>query len=387
MKLINYFFSLSLLLFSYNLYAINTTEISMNELKKELGSLDLAGSIVSVTGKKYNFSYSGIGIEQESQFYIGSLTKQMTAFMLLKVLQKHFPEKDLSKLLDENITTLFPDSKLLSEIDKPWMSKISLLDLLTHRSGLPDYIDYYANDVKNPELLNSPISPIEILQSVKFNPSKKYHYSNTNYLLLGKLIEEIEHTSLDKVFDRFIKVPAKMDFSYAPIIGNYYVLKDDPRFSKLSSDLNDLIFIDMSNAIGAGNVISSISDLIKWNNFLHNQLSPELKKIIFKNYCQDEDSSWINLGLSTETTSHGPLVGFQGGLDSYHSFLGYLPEHDLTIAILSNNQADFEKIMNSLEKLLTNSSSKDEMPLFFNKKTSYVEEMVSKTLSGKYWEM
>ncbi|HAU1796560.1 TPA: beta-lactamase family protein [Legionella pneumophila] len=204
--------------------------------------------------------------------------------------------------------------------------------------------------------------------------------------MLGKLIEEIEHTSLDKVFDRLIKIPAKMEFSDAPIIGNYYVLKDEPRFCKLSPDLNDLIFIDMSNAIGAGNVISSISDLIKWNNFLHKQLSPALKQIIFKNYFQDEDSSWINLGLSTESTSQGLLVGFQGGLDSYHSFLGYFPEHDFTIAILSNNEADFEKIMGSLEKLL-NSSQKDEMPLFFNKKKSYVEKMVSKTLSGSYWEM
>ncbi|HHS8465346.1 TPA: serine hydrolase domain-containing protein [Legionella pneumophila] len=359
----------------------------MNEFKKELSSLNLAGSIVTVTGKKYNFSYSGTGIEQETQFYIGSLTKQMTAFMLLKVLQKHFPETDLSSLLEENITTLFPNSKLLSEIDKLWVSKISFLDLLTHRSGLHDYIDYYANDIKNPELLNSPINPIEILQSVEFNPSKKFDYSNTNYLLLGKLIEEIEDTSLNKVFDRFIKIPAQMDFSDAPIIGNYYALKDEPLFSKLSSNLNDLIFIDMSNAMGAGNVISSTSDLIKWNNFLHKQLSPEIKKIIFKNYCQDEDSSWINLGLSTEITRHGPLVGFQGGIDSYYSFLGYLPEHDLTIAILSNNQADFEQIMDRLEKLLNNSSSKDERPGFFNKQISYVEKMVSKTLSGTYWEM
>ncbi|HAU1796559.1 TPA: hypothetical protein JBJ46_15050 [Legionella pneumophila] len=69
----------------------------MNEFKKELGSLDLDGSIVTVSGSKYNFSYSGPGVEQKSQFYIGSLTKQMTAFMLLKALQEHFPEADLSK--------------------------------------------------------------------------------------------------------------------------------------------------------------------------------------------------------------------------------------------------------------------------------------------------
>ncbi|MBA2651064.1 MAG: hypothetical protein H0U73_02150 [Tatlockia sp.] len=72
---------------------------------------------------------------------------------------------------------------------------------------------------------------------------------------------------------------------------------------------------------------------------------------MLKNYFEDEDSSWINLGLSTEPTSYGPLIGFQGGLDSYHSFLGYFPDHELTIAILSNNEAEFEKIMGALEKV------------------------------------
>ncbi|HAU1190290.1 hypothetical protein D7217_14685 [Legionella pneumophila] len=67
------------------------------------------------------------------------------------------------------------------------------------------------------------------------------------------------------------------------------------------------------------------------------------------------NGSWNNLGLSTETTYYGPLVGFQGGLDSYHSFLAYLPTYNLTITILSNNEDDFEKIMRALEKFLANS--------------------------------
>lgn len=323
----------------------------MYEFKEELSALHLDGSIVTVSGKKYNFSHSGLEIKEGSQFYIGSLTKQMTALMLLKVLQEHFPEKDLHKILNQNILTLFPNSKFLSEINRPWLSKISLLDLLTHRSGLPDYIDYYANDIKNPKLLNNPINPIEIFQSVKFDPEKNYHYSNTNYLLLGKLIEDIEQTSYDKVFDRFVKIPAKMVSTYAPITGNYYTLKGQPRFNKLLPDLNDQIFIDMSNAIGTGNVISSTSDLIKWNHFLHKELKPQLKKIMLQNYFQDDDS-WINLGLSTEETKYGSLTGFQGGLDSYLSFLGYFPKNDLSIAILTNNQADFAKIMDCLDNFL-----------------------------------
>lgn len=70
--------------------------------------------------------------------------------------------------------------------------------------------------------------------------------------MIGKLIEEIEQSAFDNIFNRLIKVPAKMEHSFAPIAGNYYFLKDNSEFSNLLPDLNDDIFIDMNNAIGAG---------------------------------------------------------------------------------------------------------------------------------------
>lgn len=277
----------------------------------------------------------------------------MTAFMLLKVLQQEFPKKDLKTLLKQNLLTTFPNSKFLQAIDRPWVSRISLLDLLTHRSGLPDYTVYYEKEVGQPELLNNPLNPVEIIQSMAFNPQKKYEYSNTNYLLLGKLIEETGRASFEQLFDKLIKIPGNMKHAYAPVLGNYHFLKHEPHFYNLLPDLNSTIFFDLSNAIGAGNVIASTSDLIKWNHYFHKKINPKLRKIMLKNYFQDEEGSWNNLGLSTETTDFGPLIGFQGGLDSYHSFLGFLPDYNVTIAILSNNEGDFEKIMEVLGKFLT----------------------------------
>lgn len=351
---IKWLFGILTLLCAFQLHACNPIEKPLIEFKKKLNKLstELNSSIITISRKKSSFTYAGSGVTQESQFYIGSVTKQMTAFMLLNVLQQKFPEKNLKKLLKQNILVTFPNSEFLNAINKPWLSKISLMDLLTHRSGLSDYTMYYEKDLGKPELLNNPLNPVEIIQSIAFNPQKKYDYSNTNYLLLGKLIEEVGQSSFNQLFDKYIKTPGKMKLSHAPVMGNYHYLKNKPDFYNLLPNLNSTIFFDLSNAIGTGNVISSTADLIKWNNYFHKKANPELRKIMLKNYFQDEDGGWDNLGLSTEPTDYGPLIGFQGHLDSYYSFLGFLPDYDLAITFLSNNEEDFEKLMDAMENFL-----------------------------------
>ncbi|MCW8400401.1 beta-lactamase family protein [Legionella sp. PATHC038] len=309
-------------------------------------------SVITVSSRYGTFSYSGQNVTDQSQFYIGSLTKHMTAYMLLSSLKKKYAHRDLTQMLEQKITLLFPDSTFLKNVNRPWVSEITLLDLLTHRSGLSDYIDYYQSELMQPQALNNPINPVEIMQSVHFNSEKRYHYSNTNYLLLANLLEELEQSSFEDIFHKLIKEPSDMTFSSAPVKDNYTALKEDSRFSKLVTNLNSEIFIDMNNAVGIGNIISSSADLVKWNNYFYAKAESVLRSIMLKNYFKDQDGNWEHLSLSTELTSLGPLIAFQGGQDSYHSFLGYLPHYQITIVILSNNVEDFKKLMKILDDFL-----------------------------------
>lgn len=330
-------------------YGVNRIDQKIKILQEELAGLQptLRGSIISLQNDRYNFSYASDGVGEFSQFYIGSLSKQMTAIMLLKTLIKN--ESDTGKLkaiLNQKLINAFPNSALLKKIDNPWMNQITCIELLTHRSGLSDYVDALQFD------LYQPIDTIHILQSISYLPTKKYGYSNTNYFLLGKLIEEVSKQSFDKLFREIIGEPLNLLNSYCPIKGNYHSIKLVNHFDGLMPNLNEIFFIDMHNALGTGNIISSSSDLMKWNKYLHETMQPELREIVFEKYCQEEED-WIHLGLTTEETQLGALRGFQGGQDSFHSFLGYLPDLKLHVVILSNNMQDFEKLMLALEKLLS----------------------------------
>lgn len=330
-------------------YASDQLTQKIQILQNELSSFQptLRGSIFSIQSNQHHFSFASENVTEESQFYIGSLSKQMTALIFLKSLTKIEPDpQKLKAILNQTLISAFPNSPLLKAIDKPWINQITSLDLLTHRSGLSNYVDTFQYD------LNKPVDTIHILRSVSFIPTTTYSYSNTNYLLLARLIEELNQKSFDQTFNEIIAQPLNFIHSSCPIQDNYHTFKLNNYFEQLLPNLNEDFFMDMHNAIGTGNIISSSSDLIKWNKYLHETIEPELAQLIFEKYCRDEED-WIHLGLSSEETTLGPLIGFQGGLDSFHSLLGYLPDHQLHIVILSNNPQDFEKLMSALEKFLS----------------------------------
>lgn len=328
-----------------NIYGANSISTLQSSLK-QITDNSSDSSTVSIIQKGNRFVISSKQVRKNTQFYIGSVTKQMTAYMLLTTLHKIYPNKSIEKLLNKKLNILFPKSPFLKSINRSWVKKITLLELLTHRSGLTDYLDSYGDGKSIPKTLNQPISAIQLLKSISFNPRKEYAYSNSNYLLLGKLIEEINHDHFNHIFNRMIKQPAKMNHSYAPISGNYFTLKKSKCCKNLAPNLDEKVFIDMSNALGAGNVISTRSDLVKWGKYLFKRSPKVIRKLMLKNYGTDPDGSIINLGLATDKTARlGELISHQGAIDSFNSFIGYAPESDMLIVILSNNNTDSDQLM------------------------------------------
>ncbi len=345
---------LTLLLFYNGLFASENRIIK--DFKKSFSKLHphlVGSSIISITSPSDKLSYSSSTVSRDSQFYIGSASKHMTAYMLLVTLHETYSKTNIENLLTAKLTTLFPDSMLFKQIDRAWLNEISLLDLLAHRSGLTDYLDAYGDGLTVPEALNKAIDPITLLQSISFDPKKTHLYSNSNYLLIGKLIEEINHDTLDHVFEKIIKLPANMKSSFAPICGNYFDFKKEHTYSKLVPNLNDKVFIDMANAVGPGNIISSVSDLIKWGEYLFKQAPKPIVNTMLKDYGKDPDGDIINLGLTTMDTNLGSFIGHQGGIDSYSSFFGYAPQYDALVLILSNNNDDSNKLMKAMSEWLS----------------------------------
>ncbi|MEQ9375542.1 MAG: serine hydrolase domain-containing protein [Imperialibacter sp.] len=110
-------------------------------------------------------------------FKIASISKLYIAAATTKLIA------DQSLSLDHTLTKLLPD--LAEGIE--YSDQITLRMLLQHRSGIPDFIDAYPWD--NPFKDNSETYTLVMGQPADFRPDKKHKYSNTNYWLIGEILD------------------------------------------------------------------------------------------------------------------------------------------------------------------------------------------------------
>lgn len=161
-----------------------------------------------------------IPAKPEALFKIASISKLYHAVAIAKLVNN----KSLS--LDKTLADYFPE--LEGRIENA--DKISLKMMVQHRSGIPNYTDtpnYWTNSSKSYQealdlILDSPAS---------FEPDSDYEYSNTNYLLISKLIEKTTGKETFQYIDEEILVPLKLhntfrslsDVNIEKLMGGYHV--------------------------------------------------------------------------------------------------------------------------------------------------------------------
>ena len=112
-----------------------------------------------------------------TKYKIGSITKTFTAVMIMQLIEA----KKLK--LDTKLSKFYPEIKNAD--------KITIHDLLHHRTGIIDYVNGdSAADPYEKVSKEGMISRIAAYQSL-FVPNSKFEYSNSNYYLLGRIIEDI----------------------------------------------------------------------------------------------------------------------------------------------------------------------------------------------------
>jgi CubicO group peptidase (beta-lactamase class C family) len=348
-----------------------------------------ASSAIEIVRGDSVFQTSSKLVADNTQFYIGSVSKHITAYMLLVSLHEQYPATPLSEIINQEVDSLFPSSSILKSIGKDWTAKITLLDLLTHRSGL-DVEDFYGEDQEvEIEILCKPADATEILRSVGFNIEKEYSYSNVNYLLIAKLIEEINEDTFDNIFDRLIKLPAGMDSSFCPTSGNYNSLIESKDFANFSDNLGlceNAKYVDISHVVGGGNIISTSSDLIKWGKYLFNSAPKSIVNTMTANYGL-EGGEELNLGFYTaEAPQLGKLLTHDGELDSFKSLFAYNTKSDTFVVIWSNNGNDYSTLTECLNSWLL-SEPEDIFPLNMHQEQltwSWTKKLIEENESLKF---
>lgn len=307
---------------------------------KIMGSMAISKDGKQIYSKSVGYQYKTGKVKKKttsaSKYRIGSITKTFTAVMIFQ-------------LVDENKITLQDKlSKYYPEI--PNASKISIANLLNHSSGLynitndPNIADWVYNPSTEKEMVYRIAS-----HDVDFQPSEKTSYSNTNYILLGYILEQIEGKPYKIVLKKRIVDKLGLKNTY---MGDSIDIHNNEclSYSYDEENNNALIVVpeeDLSNPGGAGSIVSNTSDLTTFITGLFNN------KLITKKSLQ------LMTRVSHEQICYGILYANMKGFDIYasegtigrfQSFLMYVPKTKTAIA-LTANALNYSKIAIMLEAL------------------------------------
>ena len=155
---------------------------------KTIYKTDAPGISISIirTGKLiFKNSYGIADLETKTElssktnFNIGSLTKQFTAFAILQLVES----KKLS--LSDHLDKFFP------RFDKKVAEAVTIKELLTHSSGIIDHYDLTNTKNMKHAHINDVLNAIKNIDSTYFVPGSHFRYSNTAYCLLSLIIEKM----------------------------------------------------------------------------------------------------------------------------------------------------------------------------------------------------
>ena len=202
----------------------------------------------------------------QAQFHIGSQTKMMTGAVVLQLAA----EGRFS--LDDKVSDVM-DAAALSGIAN--IEEATLRQLLTHSSGIPDYVNDFVNDAGIPtlweRLLETPPRQVGADEAIEFlvaqnapaefAPGESTDYSNTGFLLLQLVTEHVAGSPLADVLQARIFDPLGMEDSSFPGIARPDGIISS--YANLDGNLIDVTHLPIDDA-GDGGVVSTTADMIKF---------------------------------------------------------------------------------------------------------------------------
>ena len=260
---------------------------------------------------------------------IGSGTKTFTATAVLQ-------------LVDKGVIGL--DDPIARYVDGvPGGQSITVRQLATMRSGLPDYLD---NDDFGKNLIADPtreFTPGELLdfafaKPAVFPPGERYQYSNTNYIRLGLLVEKVAGSSLSHYLTEHVLKPLGLSHTLLPT-GTQF---PDPHATGYTDPPEpggapvDATGWNASFTWAAGAMISTLEDMRVWVPACATGtlISPELQRQRLLSPPAEGLPPGVGYGMGVFTVSG--WIGHNGSLPGYQTVAVYLPERTMTVVAMIN---------------------------------------------------
>lgn len=265
---------------------------------------------------------------QHTRFRIASVTKQFTALAILQL-----QDRGLLAVGD-------PLSAHLPDTPPAWRG-ITLRQLLTHTSGIPDYFGLPGFAA----LSQQRVSPGALIaffrdQPLAFAPGSRWSYSDSGYVLLGRIIARLSGVPYARYLGSRV-------FGPLGLAGTGYDT-DNPRRSGHAAGYSGwtarAAFIDVSVLYAAGGLYSTVGDLWRWDTALASGaptlLSPAAMEAMFTPQVATglgvARSASYGYGWFIGSAGGRPLYSHVGSINGFESFSGFFPQAGVTVAVLSN---------------------------------------------------
>lgn len=287
-------------------------------------------------------------------FRINSVTKMLVATLIMKL-----KEEGKVRLTD-------PLSMHLPELKAkiPQADKITIAQMLSHTSGIPTYggenQEYLLDIIDHPEQMYA-MSLDEVLakyvygRNLYFEPGTAWSYANSNYDLLGKVLEKYYHKPVDAIVAERIFIPLGMSQSYLTkrsdenVVPGYRDLYDNGQL------LNTRLYDRISDGRPSGGVIAPITDVYKFleglfkGKFITLSSVEEMKRSVMLPSCPDGDCEY-GLGLERWDVQAGKAWGHGGDNFGIENVPLYFPTKDGYFILFTNggpakNKSIIDEIM------------------------------------------
>ena len=267
-----------------------------------------------------------IPFSNKTRSNIASTAKQFTAMMVLDLALKE-------KLnLDDNIRNYFPN------LYKTVADKIRIRHLINHSSGIHEYVDLLSQEGKvwwkHVGLDNNDIMKLlEKQNNLEFRPGTKYNYSNSNYIVLAKIIEKVTGEKFTNYSKKFFNELNMLETSFVERYMGIIPNKASPYSDWGKGEWWETPTVTKTS--GEGFLYTTLRDQLTFEKEIQNS-----NNVLFVKSQKPIPESKIEtygFGLKLEDRIGREAIHHDGVTLGYHSQTIRFPNEKLTIFILSNN--------------------------------------------------
>jgi CubicO group peptidase (beta-lactamase class C family) len=286
------------------------------------------GKLVFADGFGLADVQNSVPASKDNVYRLGSITKQFTSMMIMQLVQE-------GKLrLDAPAKEIIPD-----QIPDAW-SEVTIRELLNHTAGVPNYTLGLVLASK----LRLPVSHGRILDVVRnkpldFKPGTNWSYSNSNYILLGLIIEKLDDRPYGKSLHARILDPLGMNATYF-VSEAALVPHRACGYTHQAKSLMHATYMDMSWPFSAGSIESTVGDLAKWDAALYGDrlLKPDLRDQMWvATILADGSHRPYGFGWGVESANDIPVYEHAGGIPGFSTAIRRAPSLGLTTIVLMNS--------------------------------------------------